>query len=134
MINIRFLGSKEDVEGKFKERICAKLRLKLWFESNWHFSNITKLGWFWNWLSERKVLSSHFLLSLQKQLLVDVLQNRWFQKFLNIHRNTSMLEFLFSRCFLVNIRKIRTTFFIEHFWWHLSIFFSQSKTLRDGLY
>ena len=44
--DIRYLRSKESVEVKLKEGICAELRLKLWFESDWHFYNITKSGWF----------------------------------------------------------------------------------------
>ena len=40
------IGSKESVGVKFKEGICAELCLKLWFESDWYFCNITKSGWF----------------------------------------------------------------------------------------
>ena len=37
MMNIQNLGSKESLRVKFKDGICAKLCLKLWFESDWHF-------------------------------------------------------------------------------------------------
>ena len=46
MMNIQNLGSKEKVGVKFKEGGCAELCLKLWFEGNWYFCNITKSGWF----------------------------------------------------------------------------------------
>ena len=46
MMNIRNLGSKENVGVKLKEVICTELCLKLWFESDWCFSNITKSEWF----------------------------------------------------------------------------------------
>ena len=36
MMNIRNLGSKESLGVKFKESACAKLYLKLWFESDWN--------------------------------------------------------------------------------------------------
>ena len=42
---VRNLGLKESVGVKFKEGICAKFCLKLWFESDWYFCNITKSGW-----------------------------------------------------------------------------------------
>ena len=68
----------------------------------------------------------------QKQPFADVLQNRCSKKFRNIHRETTVLESLFSkatfikackfvkkriqhRCFPVNIVKfLRTAFFVEH--------------------
>ena len=34
MMNIRNLGSKESTGVKFKQSICAKLYLQLWFESD----------------------------------------------------------------------------------------------------
>ena len=46
MMNIQNLGSKENVGVKFKECICAELCLKLWFESDLYFCNITKSEWF----------------------------------------------------------------------------------------
>ena len=42
MMNIQNLRSKEGVGVKFMEGICSKLCLKLWFESDWYFCNITK--------------------------------------------------------------------------------------------
>ena len=44
----------KSVEVKFKAGISAKLCLKLWFESDWYFSNITRSGWFWKRLSSKK--------------------------------------------------------------------------------
>ena len=35
------VSSKENVGVKFKEVICIKLCLKLWFERDWYFLNIT---------------------------------------------------------------------------------------------
>ena len=40
------IDSKESVKVKFKNDICAELSLKLWFENELYFFNITKLGWF----------------------------------------------------------------------------------------
>ena len=40
MMNIQNLGSSEIVAVKFKEEICSKLLLKLWFQSDWYFCNI----------------------------------------------------------------------------------------------
>ena len=40
------VGSKERVGVKYKDDIFAKLYLKLWFESDWYFCNITESGWF----------------------------------------------------------------------------------------
>ena len=37
MMNMQNQGSKENLGVKFKEGICAKLCLKLWFESGWFF-------------------------------------------------------------------------------------------------
>ena len=44
MMNIQNLNPKESIGVKFKEGICAKLCLKLWFESDWYFCNIFKSG------------------------------------------------------------------------------------------
>ena len=44
VINIRNVGSKESLGVKFKEGICAKSCVKLWFESNWYFCNSIKTG------------------------------------------------------------------------------------------
>ena len=127
MMKIQNLGSKESVGVRFKEGTCAKLYLKLLFESNWYFCNITKSGWFWKRLSRKKVPNNHFLKSLQKQPYADVLQKF---KFPNIHRNTSVLESLFNRCFLFSVAKFfQTAFSIDHLRWHLSIFFFFSKTM-----
>ena len=83
-----------------------------WFESDWYFCNITKSGWFWKRLSRKKVLTNHFLKSLQKQAYTDVLQNRFFRNFsifTGKHLCWSLflikLQAYFNTCFLVNIAK-----------------------------
>ena len=86
------VGQKESVTLKFKEGTCTELCLKLWFESDWYFSNITKSVWFWKRLSRKKVLNNHFLKSLRKQPYADVLKNRYPQKFSNIHMKTPVLQ------------------------------------------
>ena len=40
--NEQMKGFKESLGVKFKD----ELRLKLWFESDWYFCNITESGWF----------------------------------------------------------------------------------------
>ena len=85
MMKIQNLGSKESVGVRFKEGTCAKLYLKLLFESNWYFCNITKSGWFWKRLSRKKIPNNHFLKSLQKQPYADVLQKLNFPIFTGIH-------------------------------------------------
>ena len=46
MMKIQNLGSKEKLGVKFEDGKCAALCLKLWFERNWYFCNITESGWF----------------------------------------------------------------------------------------
>ena len=46
MMDIQNLGSKEKLGVKFKDGICTELRLKLWYERDWYFCNITKSEWF----------------------------------------------------------------------------------------
>ena len=92
----------------------------------------------------------------QKQLLADVLQNRYSYKFYNIHWNNPGLKSLFAglqvwnfiknrlqhRCFSVNIAKfLKTTSFIEHFWWLLlsklkitTLFSNKGKYIARTLY
>ena len=41
MMNIRNLGLQERVGVKYIDDRCAKFCLKLWFESDWYFCNIT---------------------------------------------------------------------------------------------
>ena len=74
MMNIRTLGSKGSVGIKYKDDISTKLCVKLWFESDWYFCNITESGWFWKRLSRNKVPNNHFLKSAQKEPYADVLQ------------------------------------------------------------
>ena len=78
---------------RFKDGICAELCLKLWFESNWYFCNITESEWFWKRLSRNNILNNQFLKPVQKQPYADVFQNRRSWKFRNIHRKTSVLDF-----------------------------------------
>ena len=42
MMNKQNLGSKESLGVKFKDSICTELCLKLWFEIEWYFYNITE--------------------------------------------------------------------------------------------
>ena len=67
MMNIRNLGSKESVAINYKDGICAKLCVKLWFESRWCFCNITELGSFSKQLFKNKVPNNHFEKSVQMQ-------------------------------------------------------------------
>ena len=46
---------------KFKDDICAELCLKLCFENDFYFWNITDSGWFWNRLPRNKAPTNHFL-------------------------------------------------------------------------
>ena len=43
---VSYCRFKRNFEVKFKGNICAELRLKFWFESDWNFCNITELEWF----------------------------------------------------------------------------------------
>ena len=70
------LGSRGSIGVKYKDDICGKLSLQLWFESDWYFCNITESGWFWKWLPKNKVPNNHFLTSAQKQPCADVLQSK----------------------------------------------------------
>ena len=64
MMKIENLGSKECVGVKFKDVICAELCLRLWFESDLYFCNVTESGWFWKQLSRDKAPKSLFLKSV----------------------------------------------------------------------
>ena len=44
MINMQNLGSQESVGVKYIH--IRQIFLKLWFESDWYFCNITVSGWF----------------------------------------------------------------------------------------
>ena len=74
-MNIQNLGSKESVGVKYIDGIYAQFFLKVWFESNWYFCNITESRWF-QIRSRNKVPNNHFVKSVQKQPYADVLQNR----------------------------------------------------------
>ena len=67
MMNIPNLGSKESLAINYKDGICAKLCVKLWFESRWYFCNIIELGSFSKQLFKNKVPNNHFEKSVQKQ-------------------------------------------------------------------
>ena len=43
MMSLQNLGSQESVGVKYTDRINAKFRLKLWFESDKYFCNIIEL-------------------------------------------------------------------------------------------
>ena len=123
MINIRNLGSKESLGVKFKEGICAKLCLKLCFESDWYFCNITKSGW-----------NNHFLKSLQKQPYADVqfkigvfknfpvfpgkhlCWNLFFKKNPGLQVCSFVKKRLQHRCFFTNIEKFLRTPILKNIW------------------
>ena len=42
MMNVRNLGSQESIGVKYTDGTCHKFCLKLRFESDWHFCNITE--------------------------------------------------------------------------------------------
>ena len=46
MMNIQNQGSQESIGVKYIDNIYAKFCLKLWFESDWYFCNITESRWF----------------------------------------------------------------------------------------
>ena len=73
MMNIQNVGSEESLGVKYKDGICAELRLNFWFESDWYFSNITGSGWFWKLLSRIEVPNNYFVKPVQKQEKADVL-------------------------------------------------------------
>ena len=48
------LSLKESARVKYKDRVCADLCLKLYFENDWYFCDITESRWFWKRLSRNK--------------------------------------------------------------------------------
>ena len=54
MVNMRNLGSKESVEVKYEEGICAELCLKLWFESTSIFVKLLSQDGFENNCPEKQ--------------------------------------------------------------------------------
>ena len=135
MMNMRNQSSKENLGVKFKEGICEKLCLKLWFESGWIFLKFSNPEWFWKQLSWKKVLNNHFLKSVWKQPHTDVPQNRYSWKYFPtftgkrfywslviIICQAFISKRLQHRCFLVNIAtflRIGIAVFIEHLRWLL---------------
>ena len=126
MINTKNLGSKGSVGVKYKDNIYSELCLKLWFESDWYFCNITESGLFWKQLSRNKVPNNHFLKSVQKQSYADVPQKSVLKNFATVkHMCWSLFQInlknrLQHRCFPVNIAEfLRTAFFKEKFQWWL---------------
>ena len=115
MMNIRNLGSKGSAWVTFKDDICAKMHLKLWFESDWHFCNVTSQGGFENDCPEARVKL------VQKQPYAHVLQN--FATGRHLYWSLFLIKLkkrLQHRCFPVNIAKLlRVAFFIEHLQWVL---------------
>ena len=100
---------------KYKDDIRADLCLKVWFESDWYFCNITESGLFWKQLSKNKASNNNFLKLWSSR--TEMFLKQVFLKFLNW--KTPVSEFLFNklkkrlqhRCFPVNIAKVwRTTF------------------------
>ena len=67
---MRNLGSIEILGLKCKYKTYAGLCLKLRFESNWYFSNITESRCFWKRLSRSKVSNNQFLKSVWKKAKV----------------------------------------------------------------
>ena len=65
-MNMRNLWWKENLWVKFKHGICTELCLKLWFEKDWYFCNITETGWFWKRLSGHTVPNNPFQKSVWK--------------------------------------------------------------------
>ena len=57
---------EKSLGAKFKDNICAEFCLKLWFENDWYFRNVTESGWFWKRLPGSKVPNNHFLQSVWK--------------------------------------------------------------------
>ena len=120
MMNIRTLSSIGSVGVKYRDDIRTKLCLKLCFESDWYYCNITESGWFWKRLSRNKVPNNHFLKSVQKQPYADVLQGV-LKKFVTVKHlcwslfYIKLIKRLQHRCFPVNTAKFfRTAFFIEN--------------------
>ena len=72
MMNVQNLGSKESLQVKFNDGICAELCLKLWFESNWYFCNIAESECFWKQPCRNKVQKNHFLKSVWKSNIAEV--------------------------------------------------------------
>ena len=60
------LGSKESWWVNCKDYLCTKLCLKIWFESEWQFWNITKSERFLKRLSRNKVPNNYFRKSVWK--------------------------------------------------------------------
>ena len=72
MMNIWNIGLKKGLGSKFKDGICAELRLKLWFENDWFFYNITNSEWFWKWLCRNKVPDNDFFKLIWKSNCLEV--------------------------------------------------------------
>ena len=111
MMNIRNLGSKESVGVWYNDGICAKLCLKIWFESYCYFCNIIESGWFWKWLSRSKVPNNHFLSQfrssgMQMFFKIGVLKNLCRSLFLIRHLNANVflwiLQIFYEKLFLRN--------------------------------
>ena len=62
---------------KFKDGTCVELCLKLWFEIDWYFCNITESGWFWKRLSRSKVPNNLFPKSIEKVTVKKFIVELW---------------------------------------------------------
>ena len=79
MIKIRNLGSKGSIRDKYKDNICAELCLKLLFESDWYFCNISESDGFQSDCAETKFLTITFL-SQFRQIFLEIAVLKKFAK------------------------------------------------------
>ena len=75
--NIRNLSSKKSLWVQFNDSIQTELCLKLWFESDSYFCNITESGWFWKRLPRNKAWNNHFLQSVWKATSQNSMSELW---------------------------------------------------------
>ena len=102
--------SKESVVVKYIDGICAELYLKLWFDSDWYFCNITESGWFWKRLFRNKL---HFY---EKETPRQVFSSEYHE----ISRNSFFLQNTSGGCFYqldkvtCSVLGICRTFLLNH--------------------
>ena len=95
-----------------------------------NLSNLSHSRWPFLFRQKFSLLSSDLKNALTKhfpkmQPFANILQNRCYYKFSDIHKKISVLESLFNKvtglmCFAVNITKcLRKAFFMECLWWLL---------------
>ena len=139
-MNKRNTGSKESVGVKYKNGICAELCLKLWFESDWYFWNITDSGWFWKRLSRNKVPNNHFVKSSEAA----VRRCSFFNKVARLKVCTFMkrrLQHVFScECCKIfensifNLRWLLLSVSTVQYWTSVDLLFVIKNTMWDGFY